>query len=88
MPSEIEDADDGETVAVENVNALKEINFGGASDDAYKYMAMGRRPVLKERRQHRLARRHSGRTRQTLGQTEIVAEQRAGARRRHAEHRL
>jgi hypothetical protein len=36
---EIEDADDGESVAVENIQAIKEINFGGASDEAYKYMA-------------------------------------------------
>lgn len=35
---EIVDSDDGETVRVDNIDGIKEIRFGGANDDAYKYM--------------------------------------------------
>lgn len=35
---EIADSDDGETVRVDNINAVKEISFGGTSEIAYKHM--------------------------------------------------
>lgn len=36
---ELMDADDGETVRVDHIDAVKEINLGGTTDDAYKYQA-------------------------------------------------
>ncbi len=36
--ADIRDADDGETVRVDDVKAIQEINFGGAEDDGYKYV--------------------------------------------------
>lgn len=35
---EIVDADDGETVRVDNIDGIKEVRYGGANDDGYKYM--------------------------------------------------
>lgn len=35
---EIADADDGETVRVDNINAIKEVEYGGTTDEAYKHM--------------------------------------------------
>jgi hypothetical protein len=35
---DIVDSDDGDSVRVDNVDAVKEINFGGANDDGYKYV--------------------------------------------------
>ena len=35
---DIVDADDGESVRVDNVDALKEVAFGGAVDDGFKYV--------------------------------------------------
>jgi hypothetical protein len=34
----VADADDGETVRVEDVNAIKEVAYGGAGEDTYRYM--------------------------------------------------
>lgn len=35
---EIVDADDGESVRVDNIDKIKEIAFGGANDDSFKFM--------------------------------------------------
>ena len=35
----IADADDGEAIKVENLGAIKEINFGGTTEDAYSFMS-------------------------------------------------
>jgi hypothetical protein len=35
---EIIDADDGETVKVDDIDHIKEVSYGGASDDAYQYI--------------------------------------------------
>jgi hypothetical protein len=35
---EIADADDGETVRVDNIDGIKEVNFGGTTDEAYAYL--------------------------------------------------
>jgi hypothetical protein len=35
---EISDADDGEAVRVDNIAGIKEVGFGGTSDDAYAYL--------------------------------------------------
>jgi hypothetical protein len=34
----IAEADDGESVRVDDINAIKEVKYGGASDEAYSYM--------------------------------------------------
>lgn len=34
----IADADDGEAVRVQNLGAIKEVNYGGTTDEAYKFM--------------------------------------------------
>jgi hypothetical protein len=36
--NEIAEADDGETVRVEDINAIKEVQYGGAGNDSYTYM--------------------------------------------------
>lgn len=35
---ELVDADDGEAVRVDNIDGIKEVNYGGTGEDAYKYM--------------------------------------------------
>ena len=35
--ADVRDADDGEMVKVDNINAIKEIEMGGATDDVYKF---------------------------------------------------
>ncbi len=35
---EVVDAEDGQSVRVDNIDAIKEVNFGGTQDDAYRYM--------------------------------------------------
>lgn len=36
--AEIVDADDGESVRVDSINSIKEVSYGGASDDGYQFM--------------------------------------------------
>lgn len=36
--NEIAEADDGESVRVDDINAIKEVAYGGAGEDSYKYM--------------------------------------------------
>jgi len=35
---EVEDADDGQTIRVDNIQAIKEVAYGGTADDCYKYI--------------------------------------------------
>ncbi len=41
--NDVKDADDGETVRVDNTDALKEIEFGGANENGYQYMEFAER---------------------------------------------
>ncbi len=41
--NDVKDADDGETVRVDSVEALKEIEFGGANENGYQYMEWAER---------------------------------------------
>jgi hypothetical protein len=36
---EISEADDGETVRVDNIDGIKEVNFGGTTENAYSYLS-------------------------------------------------
>jgi hypothetical protein len=36
---EIADAEDGETIRVDNIDGIKEVGFGGTTEDAYQYMS-------------------------------------------------
>jgi hypothetical protein len=36
--AELADADDGETVRVDNINGIKEVSYGGTNDAAYQFM--------------------------------------------------
>lgn len=41
--ADIRDADDGESIRVDNVDAIKEVSYGGANEEGYQYMEWAER---------------------------------------------
>jgi hypothetical protein len=67
----IADADDGETVRVQDVNLLKELTFGGASPEAYAWMEWVKRNFSEQAGSLDLL-TGQGNSAPTLGQAEIA----------------